>query len=585
MSCHAWRRRCGVLALIGASLLSPSPAGATAARECLDQARAATYAIELPGDQSAARRAVALEIAGLDPRAALDVVATISRPADSARALGAVARGLVFVGANASMAEARPGPGAAPPDATRASPAASYQEVVSTAGRLLARIQDSTRRTAEQRFLLAEIAGLGEKALPAAPELAPEEARGIVTLALARSDPSAALTLMRGWSVSGQVGDEALSVIATRLADSDPEQALKVTADIVSGAVLEQTLWRIAERRPPLEAVAIAGRLQDPVVRAAILTSAAERLAATDPQAALATAREVPIAPESALAEVAVTFATTDGNSALELARSLPPAARAWTTARLALAWAASRPEQAESVLAQEQLPADAFRLALPEMAARDPDRAIRLAQAIADDDERDPVLAAIAAAIAAAHPKQAADLVWSIPSPRWRSRGAEAVARQLAASDSEAALALIGLVADGGQAQRLRADIAGITAPRDLQQAERLLDSLPASYYRREIALEAARSLLLSGRKTEEVLSLARLGEKPDLSLRWLLPDLAWSQQESPLHVAENIKDSYLQSLALVDTARRMLGREAKCRAAPDRLAQVRPIVEWEGR
>jgi len=559
MSRHAWRW-CALLALIGVSMPVASPAGATAARDCLDQARAATYSIELPGDQSAARRAVALELASIDPRAALEAVATISRPADSARALGAVARGLGSLDAKAS------------------------QEAVSAAGRLLARISDPTRRTAEQRYLLAEIADLGEKALPAAPELAPEEARGIVTLGLARTDPAAALNLMGRWSVSGQVGDQALSLIATRLADSDPEQALKVTAEIVSGAVLEQTLWRIAERRPPHEAVAIAGRLQDPVVRAAILTSAAERLAATDPEAALATAREAPIAPESALAEVAVAFATTDENSARELARSLPPSARAWTAARLALAWAASRPEQAESALAEEGLPADALRLALPKMAARDPDRAIRLAQAVADDGERDSVLAAIAGAIAAARPKQAADLVWGIGSPGWRSRGAEAVARQLAASDSQAALALIGLVVDAGRAQRLRADIAGLTAPRDLPLAERLLDSLPASYYRREIALEAARSLLLSGRKTEEVLPLARLGEKPDLSLRWLLPDLAWSQQESPLHVAESIKDSYLQALALVDTASRMLGSEAKCRAAPDRLAQVRPIVEWEG-
>ncbi len=496
----------------------------------------------------------------MDPRAALEAVATISRPADSARALGAVARGLGSLDAKAS------------------------QEAVSAAGRLLARISDPARRMAEQRYLLSEIAGLGEKALPAAPELAPEEARGIITLGLARSNPSAALNLMSGWQVSGEVGDQALSLIAARLADSDPEQALKVTAEIVSGAVVEQTLWRIAERRPPPEAVAIAGRLQDPVIRAAILSSAAERLATTDPEAALATAREVPVAPESALAEVAVAFAATNGNSALELAHSLPSSARAWTTARLALAWAATRPEQAESVLAEGTLPVDALRLALPKMAARDPDRAVRLAQAIADDDERDSVLAAIAGAIAGARPKQAVDLVWGIGLPGWRSRGAEAVARQLAASDSQAALALIGLVADAGRAQRLRADVAGLTAPRDLQQAERLLDSLPASYYRREIALAASRSLLLSGRKTEEVLPLARLGEKPDLSLRWLLPDLAWSQEESPLRVAESIKDPYLQALALVDTAGRMLGSEAKCRAAPDRLAQVRPIVEWEG-
>jgi len=537
------------------------PAAATGARECLEAASQATHDIELPGDQSAARRAVAVELARLDARAALAAVATIARPADAARALGAAALGLAPFDAKAS------------------------QEAMSTAGRLLARISEPARRMSEQRLLLADVASLGESALPAAPELVREEAQATVLLGLASHDPSAALALVRVWPVSGQMADQVLSVIALQLCESDPEQALKVAAEMASSSALEQTLWRIAERRPPGEAIAIAARVQDPVVRSAILTSAAERSAATDPESALATAREVPVSPNSSLAGLAVSLAAFDGEAAVDLIHSLPASARSWAAACISAGWAASNPERSQALLAEGPLPADAFRLALSRMAARDPDRAIRLAQAVSDQEERESTLAAVAGAIAADRPKQATDLVWGISSPQWRSRGAEAVARQVALSDEQAALSLIGLVTDAEAAQRLRADIASLIASDHPEEAERLLGSLPASYYRREKALETARSLLRAGRKMDQVMPLARLGEKPDLSLRWLLPALAYGQQESPLHVAERIGDLYLRSLSLADTGRALLEAEAKCRPAPDRLAQIRPIVEWEGR
>ena len=549
------------LGLVLALALSVAPAAATGARECLDAASQATHDIELPGDQSAARRAAAMELARLEARSALDAVATIGRPADAARALGAAARGLAPFDLKAS------------------------EEAVSTAGRLLARIAEPARRKSEQRLLLVEVAILGEKALPGAPELTREEAQTAILLGLAGPHPSAALDLLQGWTVPSQLADQALPLIAVELSRTDPEKALQVAANVTSSAALERTLWRIAEHQPPFEAIAIAGRVQDPVIHSAILASASQRAVATDPESALATAREVPISPNSALAELAVALAPTDGDGAAGLARSLPATGRSWAAACIAVACADSDPERSEALLAEAGLPADAFRLALSRMAGRDPDRAIRIAQGIPGAEERESTLAAVAGVIASDRPKQAADLVWVLSSPYWRSRGAEAVARKLATSDREAALALIGLVAEPEAAQRLRADIATLIASDHPEEAERLLGSLPASYYRREKALEAARDLLLSGRKTDQIMPLARLGDKPDLSLRWLLPALAHSQQESPLHVAERIRDPYLRSLALSDTARRLLDAETRCRPAPERLAQVRPIVEWETR
>ncbi|MCJ7749771.1 MAG: hypothetical protein MUQ65_01550 [Armatimonadetes bacterium] len=101
------------------------PAGAAAARQYLDEARAASTEVQLAGDQSAVLQAIALTLVEVDPHAALDIVARMRRPSDATRALGAAAVAM------------------APNDPVMA------ETNVAAAGRLLMRIADSDQRLVE----------------------------------------------------------------------------------------------------------------------------------------------------------------------------------------------------------------------------------------------------------------------------------------------------------------------------------------------------------------------------------------------------------------------------------------------------
>jgi hypothetical protein len=548
-----------VLAL---AVLAAGPAlsaEAPVARQCLSAAAAAADQISLPGDQSAARRDIAILLAGLDPQAASGLAGRITRPADAARALGAVA-----------AAEA----GAAPSQAG---------ESAAAAGRLLLRLAEPVRRAAEQRFLLAEAATLEEKALPAAPELPAEEAKAAVVRSLARRQPAAALKLLDTWKLTGEAADLALAEIAAWLSESDPEEALRQAARIAERSLRNATAWRIAERRPPGEAAAISHQIDDLVVRSGALASAAVRQAAENPPVAEATAAMIPVAHDSALAQLAAALADRDYERALGLARAIRERPRSWALAQIASGEAVEHPERCEAALSEAKIAPDVARVILARMAPADPERAARLAQALPEGEGRAAAVAAVAAAIASLHPEQAGDLLWTIDSPRWQARAAGELARQLARTDWDAATAVLGLVSDQLESQRLRGEVAAVVAPRDPDQGRRMLELLPDSYWRGLAGMEAALGMVAAGRDSQAALPFASLAAKQDLALRWLVPQLSLPQVESPISAAERIGDPYLRSLALADAARVLTG-ESRCRPAPDRARQVRPIYEWEG-
>ena len=537
------------------------PAGAAAARQYLDEARAASTEIQLAGDQSAVLQAIALTLVEVDPYAALDTVARMRRPSDATRALGAAA--VAMAPNNPAMAAAN----------------------VMTAGRLLMRIADSDQRLVEQGLLLREIATLGEEALPGGPELTPGEAQLAVILGLAESDPAGALALLRKWEVTGASGDKAGAAIAEGLAAEAPEEALEVASGLAGARWRDRTLWRIAEQRPPEEAVDIALRVSDPVTRAAMLTSAAVRLAGKDPERALGVARTVQVAGDSALAEVAAALAATDTARALETARGLPERARLWALERIAMEIAGTDPALAEQVLAEAGAGSEAIRGAVVRMVATDPDRAVGFARSLPPGEGRDGALAAVAGALAGSNPGLAEELVWEIASSGPRGEAVETVAVAWAATDADAATGLIGLVVDGDRAGRIRAKVAAAVAARDAEGAARLLGSLPATDYRSDAALSAAKAVLSAGGQPETAVRLGAIGMDSDLALRWALPYLAFAQTRSPIGLSDKIKGPYPRALALVDIAREMLNLDRKRRAAPERARQIRRIVEWEGR
>jgi hypothetical protein len=534
-------------------------ASSASARQYLDEAAAAASGIQLAGDQSAARRAVVVELSRFDARSALEAVAAVSRPSDAARALGAAAVGL----ADTDLKGAR--------------------DAVTTAGRLLLLLPEPSRRLTEQRLLLAEVAALKADALPAGPELPGEEAQQMVLSALSQTDPATARQLLRVWILSGEAADKALAAVAPALAPDDADAALEAAAQITSTAARDQVLWRIAEIGPPAEAVALALRTYDPLVKAGILSSAAGRLAPTDLEAALASAEAVAVSTPSALAEVAVALAPVDEQAALELARGLPDSARTWALGRLAVLLASSKPARAESLLTEIDPPADVVRLALSRMAASDLNRALDIAGRL-PGEEGDAALAAVLEALAPELPEKASELVWNIHSPHWRSRAASVVASHLAKRDVEAATALAGLVTNAENAAQTICRIALAAAATDPARARRLLSSLPPSYSRNETAVAAARAVVSAEGSMREALDLAGVALEPDTAARWLVPLLATFHRANPVGSARDISDPYLRALALTDTAHRSLGSVDGCRSTPERARQVRPIVHWEG-
>ncbi len=537
-----------------------APADASAARECLDQARSAALEIQLTGDQSAALREIALELVKLDPNAIQPIVAGIRRPSDAAHCLGA-----------AAVARAA------------ADPTGTAQDVV-TAGRLLLRIANADQRLAEQRLLLEETSPLGEAAVPAGPELAEAEARLLVLLARARRDPAAALVLYKLWALTGEASDSALAAIATGLADTDPDQALELTNTIIFSTVRSQALWLIASKRPANEATGIALRVSDPLIQSAVLGRAAVAMSLEDFDSAVTTAKLIQVASNSALAEIAITASVREEARGLELARSLPPRPRAWALSRIGVELATAKPALALDLLREAGSDPEAIALAAARMARTDPDRAVQSVRMLAEGPEQDAALALLTRALPSSASARTDEFVWEIKSPEWQAFAVEPLALRLAETDADAATSLIGLVADANRAGRIRAKVAAAAAARNPDLAARLLASLPPSSYRNDACLNAAVSVLGTGESPKRALRLGAIGLDPDLVLRWGLPSLAHSQTRSPISLSEEIRDPYRRASALVGVAFELTGGAARARSAPERAALIRPIVEWEG-
>ncbi len=549
-----------VVLILLAPVRSGFCAGESGARECLAQASVAAQSIEMAGDQSAARRYLASTLAALDPSAALDMAGGIRRPSDAARALGAVAVGF------------------AKTDPARAVQAAT------TASRLLQRIVEPTRRDQEQRLLVGEVAILGRDAVSAGPDLPPGEARGIIASALARSDPGAALSLMDSWELTGSAADGPCAVAAYALAESDPAQAISVANGITSGYLRTYALWETANSRPPAEAALIAQQGIDPVVHGAILTAAAVRAAPEDPDLAESLARQVLVAPESASATVAASLAPTRPARALALARGLSPQPRRWALSQIAIALAGSEPDLAAELLKESGAGPEVVRLAMARMAAIQPTQAAQVALSMPAGENRDAALAAAAATLASHDARKAGDLVWAIGAPAEQGRAVQWVAEAVAATDTDAATSLIGLVPDTDAALRLRARIAIIVAPRDPSAASRLLATLPESDYKAQAALDAAATALRASRSPEEALMIATVGLDRGVALRWLLPTLAVVQASSPVNTAELMDNYYIRTLGLTDAARSIQHLDPKPTPSPARAQMIRVIAEWEG-
>ena len=554
-------RRGAICLFLLAGTALPAPGAISSARECLSRAAVVANEITLGGDQSAARRELALALAKLDVSAARDAAAGVSRPADAARALAVVAAAF----------------------ASQDLPAA--KQASATGARLLLRISQSERRLEEQRLFLGEIAALGSEAPANVSELRPEEARSIVVASLARSRPEQAWELVKTWKLTGPPADPALEALAPALAAAHPDDAVELAASITSPGVRDRTLWRVAELLSPAEAAAVIPRLQDPVLRDSVLAGIAVRTAQADLDAALASLEAVTVSPASARAEITVDLARHDETRAVELARQLPASARDWALGRIALELAGRQPALAETYLVESGGGAELVRLVTAHMAVADAERALRLARTLLEGEERDAALSAIASALAASNPALARDLAWEITTPRWKTQAVGAVARRLVQTEADAATSLLGLISDPADLLPIRADLAAVIARRDPATARRLLETAPESEYRHDCAFAAALAQLGASKDPETALQLAGTGMREGMAVRWLLPAIGLSGVGNVTLLAERIQSPYVRALALIETARTLIGGESAARPAPDRARMIRPVVEWEGR
>jgi len=525
----------------------------------LQQATLAAHEIQLGGDQSAARREIALALMALDPQAARASLAGIGRPSDAARVLEVTATSLAAKDPKAA------------------------QQAAALGGRLLQRIAEPERRAQESRLFLQGIAALGAEAPAAVPELPVEEARTLVVAALADRDPQKALDLCKLWSLKGPAADNALAALAPKLAASKPQEALALADGISLPALRDGVLWRIAEQQSPADALATADRMQEAITRAAAISSAARRLMATDPEAAAAALKQVSVSPVSAQAELAVEMASRDETKGVELARPLPEPARSWALGQIALSLAAAQPARAEGYLAEAGAGAEVVALAASRMAASDPARALRLARAL-PAEARARALADVVVALAPSHLDQATALLTEITASPARDCAVVAVACQLAGRNFDAATSVLGLISDTSRLPALRARLAAAASVKDPATARRVLESLPQGDARTRWALQAARLELAAGTEFDAAVSLAALGAAPDLARRWLLPEAARQGQPALGQAAEKVQDPYCRSLGLVDVARVLEQDQAKPRPDPARARMMRPILEWEG-
>lgn len=544
-----------------ALLASPTWADPVPVRDYLSQAEVVASQIGLSGDQSAARRDIALTLSRIEASEALRAAAGISRPSDAARVLGAIA---------AAQAKTEP---------------AAAQQAAATGSRLLLRLADPVRRAREQALYLAEIAPLGSEAPALLTELRPEEARTIVVISLAESQPELAWELAKTWQLSGPLADQALAALAPSLSLSQPEAARELATKITSPELRDFTLWRVAERQPLTEATAVIPLLQDPITRDGVLASTALRLNQTDPEAALAAVDAITVSPASVRAQLAVDLVLREEARAAELARQLPPPARSWALGHMALALASVKPEQAEAYLHESGTGAETVRLVATRLAHADPTRALRLARMALEGEEREATLAAIAVTLAPRNLAQAREIARELQVPRWRAEAVGAVARALAENDSDAATSLLGMISDPEDLLPIRAQVAAVIARRDAATAQRLLETTPQTSYRSASAFAAARAQLTSSRAPDAAISLAAVGMDRGLAIRWLLPEIARTGTASPSALAEKIEPPYLRVLALVDTSRALLGDAPAARPAPERTRMIRTLVEWEER
>jgi len=503
-------------------------------KEALQKALNAAEKNPLAGDRSALNRRAAILMAQIDPQAALPILPGITRPSDTIEALGAVAAAL------------------APQDKTKA------QELILQATKILRELPDDNQRRAELALLCSKIVYFD-------PAGAFTAARGIedppvfedAWLSLARIAPSAALTDLKTITLPQQKARLAAGLLPI-LAPADLPGALALGEEISDSLMKSQALAEAVFVLPPVAAFGVAQRIPDTPLRNLAIRAAAERLAPSDLDSALAMIEELGPEADSARAGLALAVVKSDTLKALELIAKLANASvRRDALGLLLVQFSESDLAAARNLLDNPETPAWALPAYYGALAKTDIGGAFGEADKIADPKYRSLALARVAHTAAPSSPELAEKILWEV-APGDRQPALKALVSALAPQSPNKAAGLTGLAADADQVLPLRLAIAEGIASNDLTEALRLAKTGAPSPERTELLLGFAAQL--AGTDKKQALSVAALAVGEANAGRALAGRLAPNHPTLAISYANSIDNHYQRAWAFFAIAETLL-------------------------
>ncbi len=523
--------------LLSLSLPVHAQEGRVAAKEALKQAQWAAQKHHLSGDRSALRRRVAILMSRIDPQAAVDLCRGISGASDAIRARGAVSAAI------------------APQDPVQA------QDFILAAAKLLRDLTDDNQRSQELAFLSISVAAFDPKdAFRTAREIKDAEVFEYAWGEIARLAPLAALEDLAQNPPSSSERSRRLAAFLPRLAADDLLQALSLSDEITDSLAKSKVLAEISFSASSTDALAVALRIPDDLLRAQAIRCAAERLAATDPIAALGALYYTSADRDSALAGIARAAAVRDRWQAADLIAQIASARTRRDTLGLFLIDLAAEDAAAAAIFADShaEVPTWALPALCSALVKTDSSSALNRARAITDSHNRDLALAEIAGALARQSPQLAEDLLLEIKRPHLRFSALRALVIAVAPNDVEKAAALTGLAADGRQAQVLLLHIARALAAYDIPGALRLAERCPPSPEKTDAVLDIAE--IVAARDLKQALTIASSIMKKSTAGHVLTQRLMRRQPALARKCADEIIDPLRRAHAFCDIAEALL-------------------------
>jgi hypothetical protein len=353
----------------------------------------------------------------------------------------------------------------------------------------------------------------------------------------------------------------AVSVAATTMAETDPDQALEWIRDRgephAAGALNE--VLAVIARKDPDRAISEALNLPQRGDRDGALGAIARAMLADDPVRAMSVLEEIsdPSSQKMYFNQTMTSWIRRDAANAIAWYNSLPAGRRDMDLRQALeqLAW--SQPEAvtdllpelspedartgrhavAQALLGKEGFDAsmrfikqyaneddypDLKRLAYFNLAQQEPNRALQLMQQEADGDVRDAVLAVAAGSIARYDPRRALGIATQVESQAHRSEAHRTIVQSWLSSDPQAATSWISSQPPGAEKDQLLTTAAYTAMQRDIGYVTGLVEQIADPDVRRNTVTSVARQVYIrqSADKARRILEEAGLSpqERADM-------------------------------------------------------------------